>query len=135
MNVLPGSRLRRPSRIDNVYTCAMMTAGSGQGGASPVARVREKPAAPIAPRADTLLSMRVPTTTRELIDTAAAALGKSRTEFVLDSARQHAVDVLLDQRVFNLDERQSAAFARALAAPVEPNAALRALMKTNLPWQ
>jgi uncharacterized protein (DUF1778 family) len=86
------------------------------------------------PRADTTMTMRVPAQTRDLIDSAAATLGKSRTEFVLESARQHAIDVLLDQRVFNLDAQASEAFARALDNP-PPNDALRALMASKAPWE
>ncbi len=84
--------------------------------------------------ADATITMRVPARTRDLIDSAAASLGKSRTEFVLDSARQHAVDVLLDRRVFSLDAAASEAFAEALAAPVAPNAALIRLLATKAPW-
>src|SRR5688572_19467144 len=40
----------------------------------------------------TTINLRVPPRTRDLIDAAAAAMGKSRTEFMLDVARQHAVD-------------------------------------------
>lgn len=87
------------------------------------------------PKADASITMRIPAQTRELIDVAAASLGKSRTEFVLDSARQHALDVLLDRRVFNLDAAASATFVRALAAPIEPNDALRGLMGTKAPWE
>jgi len=86
-------------------------------------------------KADTSITMRIPAQTRELIDSAAASIGKSRTEFVLDSARQHAIDVLLDRRVFNLDADASEALARALADPIDPNAALRALMKKESPWR
>jgi uncharacterized protein (DUF1778 family) len=85
--------------------------------------------------AGTSITMRIPLRTRELIDTAAATLGQTRTEFVLESARQHAVDVLLDRRVFNLDEEASEAFARILAEPVAPNEALRALMRSRSPWE
>lgn len=87
------------------------------------------------PRADTTINMRVPAQTRDLIDSAAASVGKSRTEFVLESARQHAIDVLLNQRVFNLDAKASAAFVRALDNPPAANAALRALMAGKAPWE
>jgi len=97
----------------------------------PVKRERAK----ARPKADSSITMRIPAQTRELIDTAAASLGKSRTEFVLDSARQHAVDVLLDRRVFNLDPVASEAFVQALAAPVEPNEALRTVMRSKAPWE
>ena len=86
-------------------------------------------------QADATITVRVPARTRDLIDSAAASLGKSRTEFVLDSARQHAVEVLLDRRVFSLDAEASEAFAEALAAPVAPDAALRDLMSAKAPWE
>jgi uncharacterized protein (DUF1778 family) len=87
------------------------------------------------PKSDTTITMRLPTRMRDLIDSAAAVQGKSRTEFMLESASLHAVDVLLDQRVFTLDAEQSKAFAEALAKPPKPNAALRALMATKAPWE
>ena len=87
------------------------------------------------PRADTTITMRLPAQTRELIDRAAATVDKTRTEFVLESARQRAVDVLLDQRVFHLDEAASEAFAQALDEPPAPVEALRALMKRKAPWE
>jgi len=87
------------------------------------------------PKADATITMRIPEQTRELIDRAAAALGKSRTEFVLESARQHAVDVMLDQRVFHLDEQASAAFMDALAAPIKSDEALKALFARKSPWE
>lgn len=86
------------------------------------------------PKSDTTITMRVPTRTRELIDSAAAVQGKSRTEFMVESARLHAVDVLLDQRVFTLDADQSEALADALANPPKPTEALRALMAVKAPW-
>lgn len=86
-------------------------------------------------KADSTITMRLPAQTRELIDRAAATVDKTRTEFVLESARERAVDVLLDQRVFNLDDAASEAFARALENPPAPVEALRALMKTKAPWE
>jgi uncharacterized protein (DUF1778 family) len=83
----------------------------------------------------TSINLRVPTVTRQLIDTAAAAVGKSRTEFMLESARQHAIDVLLDQRLFVLDPEQHDAFMQALDNPPKPNAALKKLMSSKSPWE
>jgi uncharacterized protein (DUF1778 family) len=54
---------------------------------------------------------------------------------MLESARQHALDVLLDQRVFSLDAEAGEAFARALEQPPAPVEALRALMATKSPWE
>ena len=87
------------------------------------------------PRADTAITMRLPAQTRDLIDRAAATVDKSRTEFVLESARERAIDVLLDQRVFQLDAAASAAFAKVLANPPAPFAKLRALMAKPAPWE
>ncbi len=84
--------------------------------------------------ADTSITMRLPAQTRDLIDTAAAAVGKSRTEFMVESARLHATDVLLDQRLFQLDPEQSAAFAKMLANPPPPSDDLRKLMASQPSW-
>jgi uncharacterized protein (DUF1778 family) len=83
----------------------------------------------------TSINLRVSTVTRELIDTAAAAVGKTRTEFMLESARQHAIDVLLDQRLFHLSPEQHDAFMEALNNPPKPNAALKKLMSGKSPWE
>src|ERR1044072_7400813 len=77
-------------------------------------KVRTMPTTSARARSDTAVTLRLPLRTRELIDSAAATLGKSRTEFMLESARQNALDVLLDQRVFNLDAEAGESFARAL---------------------
>lgn len=87
------------------------------------------------PKADTSITMRLPVQTRELIDRAAATIDKSRTEFVLESARQRAVDVLLDQRVFHLDAEASEAFTNILESPPAPVDALRKLMASKSPWE
>jgi len=87
------------------------------------------------PKSDTTISIRIPLQTRDLIDTAAASLGKSRSEFMIESARRQAQDVLLDQRIFDLDAEASAAFAAVLAEPPKANAALRALMQAKSPWE
>lgn len=87
------------------------------------------------PKADTTITMRLPVQTRDLIDEAAATVDKTRTEFVLESARQRAVDVLLDQRVFHLDTVASEAFAKILDQPPAPLEALRKLVKSKAPWE
>ena len=86
------------------------------------------------PKSHATITMRIPVRRRDVIYSAAAVEGKTRTEFVLESARLHAIDVLLDQRVFALDPEQSAAFADVLDNPPKPNDALRALMKRPTPW-
>ena len=72
--------------------------------------------------------------THDLIDSAAAAEGKTRLEFVLESADVRAMNVLLNQRIFTLDPEQSAAFADVMDNPLTPNEALKTLMKRPAPW-
>jgi uncharacterized protein (DUF1778 family) len=86
-------------------------------------------------KADTTITMRLPFQTRDLIDRAAASVDKSRTEFVLESARLRAVDVLLDQRVLHLDDAASKAFVEMLDSPHQPVEALRKLIASKSPWQ
>jgi len=86
-------------------------------------------------RRSTSINLRINETTRDLIDSAAAAVGKSRTEFMLESAREHAIDVLLDQRMFVLDDKQFAAFVAALDHPPQPNHALKKLLARKSPWE
>src|SRR3990170_766626 len=52
------------------------------------------------------INLRIEAQTRRLIDDAAAVLGKTRTEFMIESARAQAIDVLLDQRLFALDSER-----------------------------
>lgn len=86
-------------------------------------------------KADTQVQIRMPTHTKLLIETAASAVGKTLSAFVIESASQQAVDVLLDRRVFNLDAGAAEAFARVLEDPPAPTAKLRALMADKAPWQ
>ncbi len=80
------------------------------------------------------INLRVEAQTRQLIDDAAAVLGKTRTEFMVDSARRQAVDVLLDQRLFALGAADYDAFVQALDTPREPGPKLRALMRRTPAW-
>jgi uncharacterized protein (DUF1778 family) len=59
------------------------------------------------------INIRIEEARRTLIDRAAEAAGKDRTQFVLDAATREATTVLLDQRYFQLD---TAAFAKFNAA-------------------
>lgn len=86
------------------------------------------------PRRDATINLRLSVKERDLIDTAAAASGTTRTEFVLESARQRAVDVMLDQRFFSLGAEAFDAFTRALESPPLPNDRLRSLMAKRPPW-
>jgi len=81
------------------------------------------------------INLRIESRTRQLIDDAAAVLGKTRTEFMIDSARAQAIDVLLDQRLFVLDPKRYDAFVHALDNPPAPGPRLRALLRRVPAWQ
>ena len=87
------------------------------------------------PKPDAVVNVRVSKAWRDLIDNAASALGKTRTDFIVESARKQAVDVLLDQQYFALEGEQYEAFLRVLDAPPPPNARLKRLMASKAPWE
>lgn len=80
------------------------------------------------------INLRVAPEEKALIDRAAQALGKNRTEYVLDTMRTESENVLLDRRLFKLDEDQYAMFQEMLDGPAEPSEALRKTMSAKAPW-
>ena len=66
---------------------------------------------------------------------AAALTGKSRTDFILESAIRDAQQVLLDQCFFQLDEFAFDRMVEILDNPPAPSAALRRLLATPAPWE
>lgn len=81
------------------------------------------------------INLRIEAQTRRLIDEAAALLGKTRTDFMIDGARALAIDVLLDQRLFALDADRYDAFVAALDTPPPPGPKLRALLRRIPAWE
>jgi uncharacterized protein (DUF1778 family) len=81
------------------------------------------------------INLRIETRTRQLIDDAAAILGKTRTEFMIESARRQAIDVLLDQRLFVLNSERYDAFMNALDNPPAPGPKLRSLLRRVPAWR
>ncbi|WP_053142256.1 DUF1778 domain-containing protein [Erwinia billingiae] len=86
-------------------------------------------------KSDVQLNIRAKEAQRALIDTAAAILHKSRTDFILDIACQAAENVILDRRMFNLDDQQYAEFIDMLDAPVTANPALDTLLARKPQWE
>jgi uncharacterized protein (DUF1778 family) len=86
-------------------------------------------------RRDVTINLRANAGLRDLIDRAAAALGQSRSEFMLDTARRRAADVLLDQTLFELDEGQYRTFIELLDHPPKPNHELKQLFAAKAPWE
>jgi uncharacterized protein (DUF1778 family) len=81
------------------------------------------------------VNLRVQSAARDLIDQAAAALGKTRTDFMLEAARREAEAVLLDRCYFTLDPARFRAFVAALDKPPVGNRPLRRLLKSPAPWE
>lgn len=81
------------------------------------------------------INLRIDAQTRRLIDDAAGILGKTRTEFMIECARQVAIDVLLDQRLFELDPDRYDAFMHALDNPPAPGSKLRSLLRRVPAWE
>jgi uncharacterized protein (DUF1778 family) len=84
-------------------------------------------------RSDTI-NIRVKPQQRDVIDRAAQALGKSRSEFILDTACREAETVLLDRRFFALDDATYRKFTEALNRAPADNPRLRKLLRTAAPW-
>lgn len=86
-------------------------------------------------RRNVTINVRASEQVRDLIDRAASIMGKTRSDFMLETARERARDVLLDQTVFALDEKNHAEFQRILDAPAPANDRLRKLLRDPSPWE
>ena len=84
---------------------------------------------------DTTVNLRMQTSARDLIDLAAATVGKNRTDFMVEAARREAEAVLLDRCFFSLSEEDFRAFIAALDQPPTDNPRLRQLLRTRAPWE
>ena len=81
------------------------------------------------------INLRADKVRRALIDRAAERLGKNRSEFMLEAACREATSVLLDQRLFLLDEKAYKRFTAALDKPPVDNPRLRRLLMTKAAWE
>lgn len=81
------------------------------------------------------LNLRIKPELRVLIDRAAVATGKNRTDFVLNAARHAAEDALMDRTVFAVNAKAYAEFLARLDAPPRPNPRLRRTLKMAAPWE
>ena len=79
------------------------------------------------------IQIRAQESDRNIIDHAASILGKSRTDFILDSARSSAQDILLERRSFFLKEDDWNAVMSELDRP--PSDKFLELLKETPPWE
>lgn len=77
--------------------------------------------------------IRLPERARSLIDRAATARGKNRTEFMIEAAVAAAEDALLDQTLVKVDQAAFDHYVKVLDQP--PNAeGFARLMNVPKPW-
>ena len=81
------------------------------------------------------LNIRIKPEERSLIDRAARARGKNRTDFILDAARLAAEEALLDQAVITVSPQAYEQFLARLDMPPQANDRLRKTMQTPAPWE
>ena len=81
------------------------------------------------------INLRADNKKRELIDRAAKRIGKNRSEFMLEAACREATEILLDQRLFLIDEKAYRRFMEALDAPPTENKRLKRLLMSKAPWE
>jgi uncharacterized protein (DUF1778 family) len=86
------------------------------------------------PAARDTLSIRIKAEERGLIDRAAQALGKTRTDFMLEAARRAAEDALLERTVIAASPAAYAEFLARLEATPQPNERLRRSLTNKAPW-
>jgi uncharacterized protein (DUF1778 family) len=81
------------------------------------------------------LNLRIKPEVRGLIDRAAGLAGKTRTDFVLDAARQAAEEALSDRTLITLDPEAYLEFLARLDQRPCPNERLRRVLQTPAPWE
>lgn len=84
---------------------------------------------------DAAINLRALPEQRHLIDQAAELLGKSRSDFMLDAACEHARAVILDQVHFSLEAKKFQRFMQLLDAPPKANPGLERLLALKAPWK
>lgn len=81
------------------------------------------------------INLRVREETRTLIDRAAKALGRSRSDFMIDAARRAAEEAILNQTVMMVDRASYELFLEILDRPPQTNTKLRHTLQTPAPWE
>jgi len=84
---------------------------------------------------DETINLRATQRQKALIDRAADALGRNRSDFMLETACREAEAVLLDRRYFALSSEEFKRFTSMLDKPPANNARLRRPLKTKAPWE
>lgn len=80
------------------------------------------------------INLRISRGQKDLIDRAAQALSRNRSDFMLEAACRKAEDVLLDRRYFALSDEAFKRFTAMLDKPPASNPRLARLLKAKAPW-
>ncbi|MBT9585184.1 DUF1778 domain-containing protein [bacterium] len=80
------------------------------------------------------VNLRVRSDTRSLIDRAARAHGKSRSDFMIEAARRAAEDALLDQTLVRVDQATYEHFLEILDKP-PAGKGFEKLLQAKSPWE
>jgi uncharacterized protein (DUF1778 family) len=80
------------------------------------------------------LSMRLPETDIAVIDRAALAQGRSRTDFVREAAVRAAEAVLMEHTLLRMSEHGFADFMAAITAPATAVPEMVAVLSRPAPW-
>src|SRR5438552_16994801 len=83
---------------------------------------------------DVTINRRANRRQRALIDRAAEALGKNRSDFMLEAACRAANTVLVDRRFLLVDDKTFKRFTDALDRSPADNPRLRRLLTSKAPW-
>ncbi|ARF52447.1 DUF1778 domain-containing protein [Pantoea stewartii] len=87
------------------------------------------------PTRDKQINVRATDEERAVIDYAASLVNKNRTDFIIEKAVHEAQNIILDQRVFVLDDARYQAFIEQLEAPVENIEGRHRLMNVKPEWK
>jgi uncharacterized protein (DUF1778 family) len=134
-SILLASRLGKPRECQNgicIYNVRTMMY-------SPCVYIGGRPVPATGARTrrtrDETINLRASQRQKALIDRAADALGRNRSDFMLDTVCREAEAVLLDRRYFALSNEEFKRFTSMLDKPPASNARLRRLLKTKAPWE
>ena len=84
---------------------------------------------------DKQINIRATDEERAVIDYAASLVNKNRTDFIIERAVHEAQNIILDQRVFVLDDARYQAFIRQLEAPVQNVEGRQRLIDVKPEWK
>lgn len=82
-----------------------------------------------------MINLRASQKQKLLIDRAAELLGRTRSDFMLETACREAETVLLDGRYFGLSPDAFRRFTAMLDKPPASNPKLQRLLQTKAPWE